>query len=252
MEIPLPQSMQNEDSIFNYGFNKSLNRNTVEIQTPEVNMTEKVRDALLQVGIDINSVNNKSSGSFERNDFHWYTLFESLDGYETARVTIGPSYITMATDGSNGDVGYILKQLSYGVTSMSWDKKRTIATKIRFEDNTNQTMYIVTGQTTSTGEHFGFKVVDNIIYGSVADGTTESLLTIGTISGPPDEILLVAKFFPKEKVEFFIDNASVGVISTTIPSASTFAWKTINIRMTADEAAVKTLKLSYWDFWQSN
>jgi hypothetical protein len=249
MEIPLPQSEQNQDDIFKYGFDGNLNRGGSSVMSN--NPISDVRDVMLQAGIDVNSIDNVSSGSFERNDFHWYTLFESIDGYEKVGVTMGNSYITMVTDGGvTANSGYLLKLNEYNPIEINWNKGRTIRTKVYFADNTNQTIYIITGQPSSSGEHLGFKIVDGIIYGSTSGGS-ETNLSIGTIT-PGTAISLEAKFTPFSKVDFYVNSVFSGSITTNLPSSTQFANKLLSIFMTAGESLVKTIKLSYWDFWQSS
>lgn len=245
MEIPLPQ----QNDIYSYGFDKSLNRETPELQTPDINMVEKVRDALLQAGIDVNTINGISSGNFSRNDFHWVTLFESLDGFLTQNATLDQTALTLTSGlGGAGANAYITKQPTYPPIALSWGKDRTIKTRLKINQTVTQTIWAVTGDDVSTARHIGFKIVDNTLYGTVADGTTESTVDLGSYDDVHD---LKCSLIAGVRVDFFVDDILMGTITTNIPTSGT-NYRIIEVLVVADIVATKTVVLSHWDFWQAN
>jgi len=119
----------------------------------------------------------------------------------------------------------IAKLASGLAAAASWDKKRYFGVYVYFSEWTSQNIHIVTGARPTTGsgntyEHVGFKLIDSILYGTVGDGTTESTLSLETISGAVYRCLEVV-FTPASEARFYVDGVDKGTITTNLPSGAT-------------------------------
>lgn len=195
--------------------------------------------------------NIKSRGNMERNDFHWITLFESLDGYDTGgTVAVGFVKVEIDTGAVSGNSAYIAKSPLLNFNRLTWDKDRKVRTKIHFENNASQTIWLITGNI-SANEHIGFKVIDGVLYGTVADGTTEATLNCGNISTSSDGMPLEVKLKAGVSAEFFVDDVSKGTIITNLPSGTAFAYRMIYLAITTNENVAKGINASFYEFWQA-
>ena len=190
-------------------------------------------------------------GNVERNDFHWLTFFESLDGFQVIGTTITSSYVEIETAATTNADAYILKNPQYNFDILSWAKDRKVRTNVRFDDNTAQEVYILTGQPGALA-HIGFKVHNSIFNGTVANGTTESTVSLGANISAGDTYSLEYRFTSGEKVVFYVDGVEAGTITTNLPSGpGNYSDRLIQTYVKTTENVAKSIKLSFWDFWQS-
>ena len=107
----------------------------------------------------------------------------------------------------------------------SWDKKRVFGAEVYFSSYTNQVVWIVSGWITditassATDRHIGFKLVNDTLYGTVADGTTEATLTLETLSSDAHRTLEYV-YTPGSEVRFYVDGVDKGAITTNLPSGT--------------------------------
>ncbi len=189
-------------------------------------------------------------GNLERNDFYWMTIFESLDGYDIALATIGAVSVTLETAATTSSQAKAIKNPILNFNGLTWDKDRKIRTKVRFFTNTNQSIWLISGDI-STARHIGFKVLDGVLYGTVADGTTESTLNCGSVSTSGNGVSLETRFETGVGAEFFVDDISKGTITTNLPSGTAFASRMIEFIVTTDENVAKKITFSFYELWQS-
>jgi hypothetical protein len=257
MNIPLPQSEQNQDDIFKYGFDKNLNRSS-EAPIMESNLEKTVQDVLASSGINLNTTNAPSSGgsgNFERNDYHWFTLFESIDGYaKDGDPIVNSEYVSIVTTNVIDNKCALQKRATYSM-DFSWDKKRKISFGFRIMNATPaQNVLIGTGvaqYTALTFRKVGFYISNYTLYAIVADGTGYTTLNLMEINNTTTYIC-EALLQPKTNVKFYVNGVFKGIIETNIPSGSTDASWLLDIEVTTKEAVSNALWVTYWDFWQSS
>jgi hypothetical protein len=193
-------------------------------------------------------------------DFYVFIMFHSLDPYTwswggTGYYLLNPAgnenHLVLGT----GATAASLVELQYFwdipdpsvVTFLTWDKERRMRTAVRFEANTNQEAYILTGDT-SNG--FGFKIVDNQIFGVVFNGAVETLTAALATFAAFDEMILEARFKPNQECRFYINGVEVGVLTAGLPTGTNDAdspmW--LRIENTADED--KVMDFSWYEFYQ--
>ena len=91
---------------------------------------------------------------------------------------------TGATSGSYAQLSKIAKGLS---NACLWGKKRFLGVLVYFDAYSAQNIHIVSGPCPATGAantkyHVGLKLINDTLYGSVADGTTEATLALETLT----------------------------------------------------------------------
>lgn len=252
MEIPLPKSMQNEDNIFNYGFDGSLNRSSVP-PVIESNIEKTVQDVLANSGIDINTINKSTTGnSFERKDYNWLTLFDGIDGYVNSGCSYVNANVKVLTGALSGNQAYIMKQIVSAPSYIGFDKDLSFRSDLYVAQDSAQTIYLVFGNTvfgSDSGTYIGFKIINNGIYGVVNDGVSETATLLKTFSGLNTSKIYV-KYIKGTGAFFYIDDVLIKTITTGFPTGSNKYL--MNIWVTTNENVAKYMLLTYWDFWQAN
>lgn len=189
-------------------------------------------------------------GNFERKDFHWITLFESLDGYfKTGTPVASASGVYFETTDVVNNIQAISKTLDAFVFPLSWDKNRRVRTLVLFENDSEQEINIFCGLSNPTDNHIGFKVIDDILYGSVGNGSAETTLELMSIG--VDYYSLEVVFTAGVQAEFFVDGVSQGVIDSGLPSGSADSDDLIHVTIKTTTTAQRMLDLYFWDLWQS-
>jgi hypothetical protein len=197
----------------------------------------------------------KISGSLRRTDFHWSTIFESVDGYDKADETqilcdgYGVGILAYAT---NDWQNAIYKSLSVA-SNVTWEKRRRVSFLFRLVNTSGQ--YVFFGNGPAGGPagnifaHIGFKVVDLVLYATVGDGSAEQTINCGSISA---NVGYRADFdYDGASVEFFLNGASQGSLSVSLPTGANAYARQIfmfYIENTA-EATTRQAFVLTWDFW---
>lgn len=202
----------------------------------------------------VDSSGNVKASSLERNDFHWFTCFESLDGYtkvEGGTISLASSYLSIATSAGSGNNSEFQKFLPAGVGLFSWDKNRKMKMAVSFREVTSVTGYLIQGNYSAvTDRHYGFKLVNNTLYGTCADGTTQTTLSLRTVVATL-MYTLEAKFFAGDRIEYYVNGDLLGTITTNIPTGGSNSEYLIGIKYTTNTTAIREVRISYFDFWQS-
>lgn len=189
------------------------------------------------------------------NYFYWATVFESLEGFyhepeKTASITLYPDNVEMATGVESGSRIFLVQEVTYPyLTTFSWDKRREFRTKVFFSSNTNQEIWIITGLK-NTNKHIGFKVVNGTLYGTVADGTTESTVDLDSAVSPSGTKNLRCVLSAGEKVEFYVDGVKKGELTTNLPSGTGYASTLMHFDLTNTAAEYKAILFSVWELYQ--
>lgn len=190
--------------------------------------------------------------------FYWLTLMESLDAFYSSTtgsgsVSIAAGLLLLQTGATSDSYGWIMKNPDFPALTFTWEKNRKFRTKIRFRQITKQEVYAWIGtpgtpHASLTDEHVGFKVVDDTLYGTVADGTTEKTLNLGTISAT--DYLLECVFKAGVEARFFVDGVDKGALTTNLPSGISNVEAIMNVEIINTETVNKRIDLSMWEFWQ--
>jgi len=207
----------------------------------------------------LDELGNVSVNSLRRKDFHWFTMFESIDGYSqtasgflTLNATTGVTSITGAVSGDYNELSKIV--YNAGTQGFSWDKSRSGKFSILIQtDVNNHDCKIAVGPIqTVTNRHMGFHIVNGAVSGSVADGTTQSTVSLTSITNNQIYILEYYYSVAAATVYFYINGTLYGSITTNIPSGTTHANWVLDWLWKTTTAATKEMYLSFVDLWQSN
>lgn len=186
------------------------------------------------------------------------TFFESLDGWGNSGVTLSDDQLTFTTGAVSGNFAEIFKQPNnQGLITFS--QRNAFRTNIQLSQITSQTIYITTGNVRAGTEGYGFKIVDDTLYGVSHDGTTESTIKLQVLQAN-QKYHIEARYTPSDKIVFLADDPTtspvitireVGVKSNNLPipdaTGNTLFFYT---RITTNAAAAKTMRMTFLDFLQ--
>lgn len=182
-------------------------------------------------------------------NFRYSSFFDSIDGWAaTAGVSFnGSGDLTFVTTAVNGNSQNISKSPN-NQKILDWaNNKQRFRASFQLNSVANVTAWWTVG-VQGTTEHYGFKVINNVLYGTVADGTTQKTLALKTIL---DSVVyrIEARLDPIRKVVFLVNDVEAGVISQNLPltpQTSDF----LNFNITTNTGASKEMYMSFVDFQQ--
>ena len=209
----------------------------------------------------LSNTGNIVVNSLRRKDFHWFTIFESIDGYAQTITGAGgtvvgaPSTVKITTGGSGGNKVELSKNALSFSSGFTWNKNRSLSIILQFANTTNQQVSLGIGYVLPNGsgllQQMGFYVTDNTIKGTVGDGTGRTDSTSTTIAANTTYLLTLI-YVAATSVSFYINNVLLGTVTTNIPSGLTYADQIFDVVITTNENATKSVNIGSWDFWQSN
>lgn len=205
-------------------------------------------------------------GVLDNDNLNWSTFFESLDGFSKrpnggtiAFRDLSPPAgeqiigVILTTAATSGDALQFIKNMA-GLNRLTFNSDMRFRADIMLHNNTNQTGYITCGSL-GTSKHFGFKIVDNEIFGSCADGTTQSLTSAMTTFSAftSSSVKFEARLKVADSIEFTVidkdGNESTASLSTNLPTGT--LENIMEVYLQPNENSAKVMTIQYWDFWNS-
>jgi len=183
---------------------------------------------------------------------HWLPSGMVMNGTNGGSVSFSEMYVTLNTGSSSGTYSYVYKRI-ISKASPGYTRKTIFSVVIALGSQNALISHIVVGEissitsTANTAAHIGFKIIDDQglsrIYGTVANGTTES-----TVSGPlitSNAICLLTAIHDPSTgtVTFYRDESSFGSITTNIPTGSVPNYKVFNASIAATTTTAKSLNI---------
>lgn len=168
----------------------------------------------------------------------------------SASITAYTNALKLETGTTSGSYAKVLSALRGFSSARSWDKKRILQIQLDIIEHTNQIIHLVSGDikdvtsSANTDRHIGFKVVDNTLYATVADGSTEKTASIGTFSLPITYKLLVI-LTPGQKAEFYVGDELKATITENLPSGTADADKMFTISLYNSAAENKEIMINW-------
>jgi len=203
----------------------------------------------------IDTSGNMTVTSLKRNDFHWFTTFESVDGY--SKITDGTGTVTATADGvvvATGNVTdndtEIKKSLG---DEISWDKNSKFKCEIIPANDEFQRIEIgigTPGDYPHVAKHYSFFINGSDIYSLIADGSNEYETELQGITAGSTYLLEAALDVATGLVKFYINNSLVLTSDGDGTPAGDSSYS-FYIRARTKENAVKTITMKWWDFWQA-
>lgn len=178
---------------------------------------------------------------FNYDGMFWHTFYESKDWISRAgdgSIIVAPGGMLEYDTGVGDSIAYCYPPYGKYIAAPSWDKVRRLKVACYFRGHTGDKTildgiqyYVLSGRISNvqppdmTLEHFGFKCEgDNKLYGTVADGTTESDLDLGVTLIGETPYILEAVFDPDaSSVKFYVNNNYKGEIASNLPSGNNLA-----------------------------
>ena len=194
--------------------------------TKRIELLEKGKDLSRSSDNEILNLYNKNLFDyFWRAIFFWQTLFESLDGFGVTgsagySITV-PSpgsldynKVTIKTGATSGNTAELYK-IAYPLNLASFFRKSRFRTALYLPKDTSQEVYIVVGILPNR-DYYGFKIINNQIYGVTSDATAENSILLGTYDPlkPPG---IEARYEPSTNVTFYINSKVSGVSNKNLP-----------------------------------
>lgn len=202
----------------------------------------------------------KIGGSFDRNDFHWFTIFESLDGFgkteiDGGTVTVNGNYVeasTGATEYAQAGLGKALNIMN----TFSWDVNRRFRSRVVLTSITEVAAEWVMG---GDDKFIGFLWQDNVDIIGVEDtlfaitqnggAPTKVALDVNMQAGSPDDYEVV--YTAGVDAKFYVNGVLKATITTTLPTGTISDNKQpLHTWIQNYETVDKKMRFSYWDFWQ--
>ena len=161
---------------------------------------------------------------------HWYPsgMLPDVEGGSGA-VSYSSDNLQLRTGTTSSSYAYVYKHIG-PLPQPTWEKKRYFVCNVYMSDmNSNVIAYMIMGNakyssSASSDRHVGFKVVDGVLYGTVANGTFESHLELATLTSSERHELKVV-FTPGVEARFYVDGEDKGAITTRLPSGTNYANK---------------------------
>lgn len=206
----------------------------------------------------VDMAGNAKVSSLARDDYHWFTIFESVDGY--SKTFGGAGTITATSDGallttgaSNGNYCNFKRNIGNQIT---FDNNQKFKTSIRINSVTNsyQKIFLVVGIANDSGvadKHYGFQIIGDALYATTANGTSYEDVDLSTTLSAGNEYILEAVLDAvNSNVKFYLDGSLLATLDTYIPTGNPAYAFYSYIQTTQD--AVKEINIKWLDFWQAN
>ncbi len=191
------------------------------------------------------------------NDYFYFHSFpESVDGWAVAgggaSTGISGAGVTLQTGAvatNQADAG----KLSLNQQIHTYNEVGSFRTTFETGSIADVTINIGIGTPTTSNNHYGFRVINSTLYGVTGNGTSETTITLGSITAN-DAYTLEARLYPGSRVDFYIsdiDNSNLknkGSITTTIPSGLISAW--LDLLIKTNTAASKYIYVNYMEYIQ--
>lgn len=207
----------------------------------------------------VDASGNVVAQSLRRKDFEWFTVFESIDGYQNNALGSGAQTVdfngaNFSTGATNGSKSWLTKGPGGGDGSIfSWSKKRRMKVMVSFaETNSNNSAYIVTGGISNPiNEHFGFFLATNgALKGDNADGATERQTDLATTLTPGQKYILEAVWDGAGTILYYVNGVLKATVVANVPSGINFACTYIDAYLNNTAAVDKKMIIYFYDFWQ--
>lgn len=205
----------------------------------------------------VDAKGNVVVSSLRRADYHWFTIFESIDGYSKNEATLNPDHVLLSTSTVSGDKASLQKLALYG-NAFTWNKRRQIKIGVNFATvgtSATQIIWLCTGvgqDSFSTLRKIGFQTVNDNLYGVTADGTTLNQVLLQSFSINTNYDLQAILDPVALTVDFYVNGVKKGTSTANIPTGTSHANYLMDTECQTVTTASKSVRISYWDFWQAN
>lgn len=205
----------------------------------------------------VDMAGNVKVSSLARDDYHIFTIFESVDAYkktysgEFSICTVDELGISLTTGHYNTNKVTVMKRLGSSMW-LSWDKKTNIKFSLNtIADSNNHTLICYGDISTNVKRHIGWYQHDGTLYGTCGNNTNESTVNLGATSTG----LLEFKYLPGDSIKYYLNWTYIDQITTNLPSGEISADIIIDFSIENTDATdtdIANLYIGWWDYWQAN
>lgn len=188
--------------------------------------------------------------------FYFHSFPEAVDGWAVsgggASTGVSGAGVTLQT-GAVATNSASAGKLSLNQQVLTYDEIGRFRTTFETGSVADTTINIGIGTPTSSNNHYGFRVINDTLYGVTGNGSSETTRSLGTI-GANNAYTIEARLFPGQRVDFYVsdsDKANLqikGSITTTLPTGLISSWLDLLIRTEA--ASAKFMYVNYMEYIQ--
>ena len=232
------------------------------LSTTTVELVIPVRDDILKylrpsgAQIEDDRVGNAILGYIQKhlgvfwfnNDWFSGPLCTEVGGSGSVTYSGGKYYVRLGTGTTLDSYAHVNKAAMGLSRGFSWDKKRHFGVAVYLWTYSAQNVHITTGTAPTTGSenlpcHIGFKVIDDVIYGTVGSAAeVESVLALETLAAAAFR-RLECVFTPCVECRIYIEGADKGSITTNLPTGTDYAEGMLYVSVHNTAAANKYLDI---------
>lgn len=202
-------------------------QNTVEGLTDRINELETERETLMETSGELNrdistdtkdriveAVREQLFVEIWENSFIFSTVFESIDRYTVVSANVGTTGLLL-DDTGGADSAALQAKFNNPIRS-----DRTTFAKLSVGiGDVSEAVFFATILGGGSGGNVAIGVNAGIIEGTTNDGTTTNTVTLGTLADATEAELEI-RYFPRGRVDFFVDGVLSGSSATNLPLAT--------------------------------
>jgi hypothetical protein len=173
-------------------------------------------------------------------------LVESLSN---GSLTDNDGHNLLQVNGGGGNNASVEYKQGYRFKKPIWEKNTfAFETSVKFNQNSAQTIWLLWGLD-STFSHMGFKLDNDELKGTVADGSTETTISIDTgVSAGTAYRGLKCVSKPGDWVRFWVNDGYRGEITSNLPTQAKQTEYVMQIRAETSDANPKGVEWSWWKY----
>lgn len=183
------------------------------------------------------------------NIYYYNTWFDAVDGMEKSGQSFtAAGQLILETAGTGTNQAYVTKVNPVILNALDFTQPSRLRVSIQPRHTTNQNLKMVVGDHNT--QAYGFEIEDATLRGfahNATTGTTKNILTITANTNYTME----ARFFPGERIDFFVDSVDYGSITTNLPTDINTAEILWSISITEQEASLKGVELGQLEYIQT-
>lgn len=195
------------------------------------------------------------STEYDDPDYFFFDWFTSLDGFYVTSspadgVTLSENHLALATQGGATDWASAMKTPDTLFPLWDWAKQAKFKTEVLFAANSDSLpKFDVIWGDADTGRHFGFVVQDGKLYGSVGNGSAQTLTAALADWGSSGyyETHKLEAVYKVTSVDFYVDDVLAGTLTTGLPGGTTAARRFMRLYVRANASTnYHGMNVSYW------
>lgn len=196
--------------------------------------------------------------------FYIHEFFDTTTGFTTSSSTGTVSFtkgVDFITGTSSGDHKQFGRKTPNSTEFITHEREAYFRTSLTVSEKSNQTGYVRTlfdggyGSISSLGlgiarrSAVGFKVTDGEVHGCAQNEGKETTAYLYDI---PNDVAveLELRYFPGERVDFYVDKEFRATISTNLPTLSENNTSVFEAYLQTDDSTQKKMYVEYYEFLQ--